>query len=110
MEQVLLVVTNVPDEAAAAAIARYLVEHGLAACVNCLPGVKSLYRWQGAVEEAGEISLSIKTTRRRYAELEAAIKSMHPYQVPEIIALPVECGWQPYLDWIMKETNKDLRA
>lgn len=110
MEQVLLVVTNVPDAATGDAIARNLVEHKLAACVNCLPGVKSIYQWQGKVEQASEVTLLIKTTRSRYAELEAAIKSMHPYQVPEIIALPLACGWPPYLDWIVKETKRDLHV
>jgi periplasmic divalent cation tolerance protein len=110
MEQVLLVMTNVPDAATADAISRYLVEHKLAACVNCLPGVKSIYQWQGLVEEADEISLMIKTTRACYSELEAAIKSRHPYQVPEIVALPIALGWPPYLEWIVRVTKKDTHV
>jgi periplasmic divalent cation tolerance protein len=110
MEQVLLVMTNVPDVATGETIARYLVEHKLAACINFLPGVKSIYRWQGVLEEATEVSLLIKTTRACYADLEAAIKSKHPYEVPEIIALPIALGLPAYLDWIVKETQKDTHA
>jgi periplasmic divalent cation tolerance protein len=110
MDEVLIVSTNVPNSAIADSMARHLVEHRLAACVNCLAGVKSIYQWQGQIEEADEISLVIKTTRARYTELEAAIKSMHPYQVPEIIALPIALGLPPYLDWIVKETKKDLHV
>ncbi|MBV8667220.1 MAG: divalent-cation tolerance protein CutA [Burkholderiaceae bacterium] len=107
MDQVLLVMTNVPDAAAGDMLARYLVEHQLAACVNCLPGVKSVYRWQGVLEEAAEVTLLIKTTRARYPELEAAIKSRHPYQLPEIIALPIALGSSDYLDWIVQGTHKE---
>lgn len=110
MNQVLLVLVNLPNAAAGDAIARHLVKNRLAACVNCLPGVKSIYQWQGELVTADEVSLLIKTTRACYAELEASITSMHPYQVPEIIALPIELGWRPYLDWITAETKKDSHA
>ena len=106
MQQALLVLTNLPDERAGTALARHLVEQQLAACVNCLPRVQSIFRWQGAIEQADEVTLLIKTTQTRYAELEAAIKAAHPYQVPEIIAMPIVAGWQPYLDWIEDETKK----
>ncbi|ABR88419.1 CutA protein [Janthinobacterium sp. Marseille] len=105
--QVLLVYSNVPDLELAKKLARHLLEQRLAACVNILPAVHSMYRWQGALEEATEVALQIKTTQALYAELEAAIKSMHPYEVPEIIALPVGPGLPAYLDWIRQETNKD---
>lgn len=108
MDQVLLVMTNMPDAASAHAMARALVEQNLAACVNCLPGVKSIYRWQGAIEEADEVTLLIKTGAARYAELEAAIKDSHPYQVPEIVALPVAGGLPAYLAWVTQETKKDV--
>lgn len=108
MQQALLVLTNVPDEPTAQAIARMLVEQRLAACVNMLPAVRSVYQWQGVVEEATEISLLIKTTQERYAELEVAIKSAHPYQVPEIIATPVVNGLPAYLEWLAVETKKEL--
>ena len=106
MQQALLVLTNLPDERAGKALAHHLVEQQLAACVNCLPRVQSIFRWQGAIEPADEVTLLIKTTQTRYAELEAAIKAAHPYQVPEIIAMPIVAGWQPYLDWIEHETKK----
>jgi periplasmic divalent cation tolerance protein len=108
MEQVLIVMTNMPDAQSAQAMAHSLVEQKLAACVNCLPGVRSVYRWQGAVEEADEITLLIKTTQARCAELETAIRQAHPYDVPEIIAMPVIAGWPSYLDWVVKETGKGI--
>ena len=106
-DQVLLVMTNVPDEKTGEMIARHVVEHRLAACVNCLPGVRSIYRWQEIIEDAKESSLLIKTTAACYTDLEAAIKSLHPYDVPEIIALPITHGLPTYLDWIMSETKKE---
>ena len=102
----LLVLTNCPDEESANAIALVLVEARLAACVNILPRVQSIYRWQGAVESATEIPLFIKSTATNYPALEAAIRDRHPYQVPEIIALPVERGLPAYLDWIATETTQ----
>lgn len=108
MLQPLLVLTNVPDVALARALAQQLVEQRLAACVNILPAVQSIYQWQGTVEQADEITLLIKTEQARYAQLEAAIKAMHPYHVPEIIALPIVAGLPAYLDWIANETKKDV--
>jgi periplasmic divalent cation tolerance protein len=107
-EASLLVLTNLGDIDSARRIARELVERRLAACVNMLPGVQSVYRWQGAIEEEGEITLLIKTTATRYAELEAALRSLHPYQLPEVIALPIANGLPAYLDWIRQETKKDI--
>ena len=104
--ETLLVLTNCPDEESANAIALALVEERLAACVNILPRVQSVYRWQGAVESATEIPLFIKSTATNYPALEAAIRNRHPYQVPEIIALPVERGLPAYLDWIASETTQ----
>ena len=108
MQQAIVVLTNLPDAAVARAMARELIELRLAACVNILPAVQSVYRWQGAVEEATEVSLLVKTVRGRYAALEAAIKAAHPYEVPEIIALDIAEGWAGYLDWIVEETKKDV--
>ena len=108
MQDVLLVLTNVPDEASAKTIARVVVEGKYAACVNVLPAVQSIYRWQGALEEATEVTLLIKTTRERYGELEAAIKGAHPYDVPEIIAMPVVAGLPSYLSWVVSETKKEV--
>ncbi|MBU3695257.1 divalent-cation tolerance protein CutA [Dechloromonas sp.] len=103
--QALLVIANCPDEACANRIALAVVEGGLAACVNLLPRVQSVYRWQGAIESASEVPLLIKTTAGRYAELEAAIRALHPYDVPEIIALPIAQGLPAYLDWLAAETR-----
>jgi periplasmic divalent cation tolerance protein len=108
MQAALLVLTNVPDAATARVIARGLVELRLAACVNILPGVQSVYQWQGATEEANEVTLLVKTVRGRYAEVEAAIRAAHPYEVPEIIALPIEGGLPQYLDWLAQETKKEV--
>jgi len=99
-EETLLVISNLPDRDAAEALARELVERRLAACVNILAPCRSVYRWQGEVEQADEVPLLIKTTRARYAELEAAMRELHPYEVPEIIALPLAAGLPAYLDWV----------
>jgi periplasmic divalent cation tolerance protein len=107
MEPVLLVLTNMPDLGVAQHIAQRLVEQKLAACVNIMPGVQSVYCWQGAIEQAQEITLLIKTTQQRYAELEQAIKALHPYDLPEIIALPIAAGLPAYLRWVIYETKKD---
>lgn len=96
----LLVITNVPDSACAAAIASALVERRLAACVNVLGACQSVYRWQGKVERADEIPLLIKTSAARYEELAAALVELHPYDVPELIAIPVIAGLPAYLDWV----------
>jgi periplasmic divalent cation tolerance protein len=72
--------------------------------------MQSIYRWQGAVEEATETPLIIKTTQSRYAELEAAIAAAHPYQLPEIVVIPIVAGLPQYLDWIGHETTKDINA
>ena len=105
---VLLVLTNCPDEATAAHIRRELVAERLAACVNQLGPVQSTYHWQGAVEEASEITLLIKTTRERYLALEARLRQLHPYSVPEILAIPVERGGADYLAWVDAETRAGL--
>ena len=99
-EAVLIVLTNCPDVDVADRIAHALVEQRLAACVNRLAAVQSLYRWQGALERAEEVPLLIKTTVTRYAEVEAAIRGLHPYEVPEVLALEVTKGHGPYLSWL----------
>lgn len=101
----LLVMTNLPDAASADALARRLVDARLAACVNRLAPCRSVYRWDGAVETAEEFPLVIKTTRAAYPALEAAIREAHPYELPEIVALPVERGLPAYLDWVARETG-----
>lgn len=96
----LVVLTTCPDDAAAARIARELVESGLAACVSRVGPVHSTYRWQGAIRDEPEALLIIKTVSTRYPELEMRLKSLHPYEVPEIIALPVTAGSAAYLSWL----------
>jgi periplasmic divalent cation tolerance protein len=103
--EAILLMTNCPDQQTASELARQLLEQQLAACVNILPAMQSMYRWQGAIESASEVALLIKTTKLRYAQLEQAIKALHPYQVPEIIALPIVAGSSDYLHWIAQETS-----
>ena len=100
----LLVLCNCPDEEVANRIALAVLESGQAACVNILPRAQSLYRWQGKIESATEIPLFIKSTAANYPALEAAIQKLHPYDIPEIIALPVERGLPAYLNWVAAET------
>ena len=107
MSEVLLLLTNLPDEASAGLLATHLVEHRLAACVNQLAPVRSVYRWQGQVAQAAEIPLLIKATRERYAAVEAAVRALHPYDVPELIAVPVEIGLAAYLDWVVQESTPE---
>lgn len=103
----LLVITNCPDRASADTLAQTLVEHSLAACVNQLAPCRSVYRWQGQIETAEEIPLLIKTTSDRYAAVEAAIRSQHPYDLPEIIALPIGGGEAAYLAWLAEACGGD---
>lgn len=105
MSEALVVLTNCPDDEVADRIARTLVESGLAACVNRLAPVSSIYRWRGAVERATETPLLIKTTRERYAEVESTIRALHPYDVPEVVAWPVTSGLPRYLRWVVDETQ-----
>jgi len=102
---VLLVLTNLPDRPAADKLAETLVRERLAACVNILAPCRSVYRWQGALQNDDEIPLLAKTTTERYAALESAIRSNHPYELPEIIAVPVACGLAAYLAWVDAETR-----
>lgn len=107
---VLLVLTTLPDAPTAERIAGELVAARLAACVNVLAPVRSVYRWQGAVETADEVPLLMKTTRERYPALEAALRAAHPYELPEIVALPVAAGLAPYLAWVGEETRAEGTA
>jgi periplasmic divalent cation tolerance protein len=101
----LLVFTNMPDQASAEILAASLVEQRLAACVNVLAHCNSVYRWKGEVEATSEVPLVIKTTSERYPMLEQAILAGHPFELPEIIAVPVEHGLPAYLDWVATETR-----
>lgn len=101
---ILLVLTNLPDRAAAERLADALIEKRVAACVNILAPCRSVYRWKADVQHDEEHPLLIKTTVEAYPALEAAIRAGHPYELPEIIAVPVESGLPAYLDWVTAET------
>ena len=101
----LLVLTNLPDRAAAERLAATLVEKRLAACVNILAPCRSVYRWKDATQHDDEHPMLIKSTTEAYPALEAAIRAGHPYELPEIIAVPIERGLPAYLDWVRAETN-----
>ena len=95
-----LIYCTCPDHETAEQIARELIASRLAACVNILPGVSSVYEWQGQIENAREHLLLVKSRKDRYAAIETAIKAIHPYQVPEIIAVAIDSGSSDYLQWI----------
>jgi periplasmic divalent cation tolerance protein len=103
--QTLLVFTNLPDRAAAERLADQLVGQQLAACVNILAPCRSVYRWKGTMQHDEEHPMLIKTTAERYPELESALRAGHPYELPEIIAVPVGKGLPAYLDWVAAETT-----
>lgn len=107
MKDVLLVITNLPDTESAAELAGKLIEARAAACVNQLAPCTSTYRWQGKIETATEVPLLIKTTREAYLQLEKLIREAHPYELPEIIAVPVTSGLPDYLKWVGNEIEKD---
>jgi periplasmic divalent cation tolerance protein len=99
-DEVLVVLSTLPNPDKAAEIARILVEEQLAACVNIIPAVRSIYRWQGAVQDDSEALAVIKTTRDRYDQLARRLVQLHPYELPEVIGLPVAGGHAPYLAWV----------
>ena len=100
-----LVFTNLPDRASAEKLAALLIEQRLAACVNLLSPCTSAYRWQGEIQCDEEHPVLIKTAQDRYADLEAAIRANHPYELPEIIAVPINGGLPAYLQWVESETH-----
>jgi len=101
----LLVLTNLPDVASAKKLAHALIEGRAAACVNVLAACHSTYRWQGAVKMADEIPLLIKTTAANYPLVEEIVSTQHPYDVPELIAIPITYGLPAYLGWLATETE-----
>lgn len=104
-EHVVVFVTA-PDAETAAGLARSLVEEGLAACGNVIGQIRSIYRWQGKIEDEAEALLVLKTRGGLFKALEKRVVELHPYDVPEIIALPIAAGHLPYLDWIDSSTEK----
>ncbi len=105
--QNVLIISTLPDRAAAETVAAALVQRQAAACVNIMSPCMSVYRWKGAVERAEEIPIFIKTTDDRYELVERVVRELHPYELPEIIALPIQSGLPAYLEWVMAETRAE---
>ena len=104
-ESALIVYCTVPDASTATNIAQLIVSRKLAACCNIISNIRSVYRWEGKIEEATEHLLIIKTTSKHYEQLEKEIKMIHPYSVPEIISTPVGFASRAYLDWIIENVE-----
>ena len=100
MSDVRIVLITAPDLAVAAGLGRALVEERLAACANLVPQITSIYRWEGAVQEDSEVLMVVKTSAGRVAALTERVLALHPYEVPEVLVLPVESGAAAYLDWV----------
>lgn len=101
-----VVLSTAPSDAVARRIARALVGERLVACVNLVPGVTSIYRWSGAVQEDSEVLLVMKTRAERVEELVGRVRALHEYALPEVIALPVEGGSEEYVRWVREETSR----
>ena len=104
--QVLVILVTAVNQKEAVRIGKGMVEAKLAACANIIPGIQSIYRWKGKVVKAQEVLLILKSTKPRYRALEKAIKAMHTYETPEIIALPVKEGLDRYIGWVRSETHR----
>lgn len=109
MTGVEITLITVPTPEVARTLAEALVGEGLVACVNIIPGVTSIYRWKGAVEEDGELLLLAKGGTRRRAEVEARVRELHPYEEPEILVLDVTDGSHTYLTWVLRESGASSR-
>lgn len=105
--EVLMALCTCPDTAVGERIAAALVGEGLAACVNTLPGITSAYLWKGEVQRDSEVLLLIKTTQARLPELTDRVRQLHPYELPEVIAVPVSGGLPDYLQWVITCTSRD---
>jgi periplasmic divalent cation tolerance protein len=105
MTDALLVFTTLPSADKAAELAKVLIEERLAACANLLPAIRSIYRWQGKLQDENEVLVLLKTRAEHLERLKLRILELHPYEVPEILAVPVEAGYQPYLEWLAGETK-----
>ena len=106
VDDAILVLCTAPNEEVGATLARGLVDAKLAACVNLVPGLRSFYSWEGEVNDDAEVQLLIKSRRRRFDALEAWLSAQHPYDVPEIVALPITAGSAPYLAWLAAQTEE----
>jgi periplasmic divalent cation tolerance protein len=107
MGDVVVVLTTVPTGSKGEEIGRTLVEERLAACVNVLAPMTSIYRWRGAVERESEQQIIIKTTRNRVPALQARLTALHPYELPEFLVLPVADSSSAYFEWISQETSEE---
>jgi periplasmic divalent cation tolerance protein len=105
MSAVLILLTTFPDLDTARSVVRALVMESLAACGNIIPGVESIYRWQGKIETSAEVIVIFKTTAASADRAQARLRELHPYEVPEILRLPVADGWPPYLDWVREQVG-----
>jgi periplasmic divalent cation tolerance protein len=105
MDAIVVLCTAPAKDDVAATLARGLVEAKLAACVNIIPGVRSFYRWQGAVQDDAEVQLVVKTRAALLGDVEAWLRANHPYSVPEVLALPITAGSEPYLAWLREQTS-----
>jgi periplasmic divalent cation tolerance protein len=105
MNEILLVFTNLPDDDSAEKLTHLIIEARVAACVSRLAPCFSTYRWKDKIETAAEVPLMIKTSRAAYFRLEKLIREAHPYELPEIVAVPVTAGFPAYLDWVSGETD-----
>jgi periplasmic divalent cation tolerance protein len=101
----IVVYVTAPSAEKAAEIGRALVEAGHAACGNIIPGIRSIYRWKGKIEDESEALLILKTRKQEFEALRDRVQAMHPYDVPEVIAVPIEAGSEKYLEWVIKETS-----
>jgi periplasmic divalent cation tolerance protein len=104
-DEVVVVYSAFPSSEKAAEVARVLVEEQLVACVNIIPGVRSIYRWQAAVQDDSESLAILKTSRARFDELSSRLVQLHPYELPEVIALPLAAGHPPYLAWVVSSVG-----
>ena len=107
MTDTVIVYCSAPDTATSRTLARTVVEERLGAGANIIPGLQSVYHWQGEIEEAREELLLIETTADRYPALESRLRELHPYELPKIVAVPIEQGLAPYLDWVRTHSQTD---
>ncbi|TMB10796.1 MAG: divalent-cation tolerance protein CutA [Deltaproteobacteria bacterium] len=105
MTDAILVLTTLPTADAAVEVAKALIGEKLAACANILPALRSIYRWEGKVQDENEVLVLLKSRQGQYESLKTRILELHPYDVPEILAIPIERGHGAYLDWIASETT-----
>ena len=105
-EDIRVVLVTAPEAGVGHRIASTLVEERLAACVNLVPGISSIYRWDGGVQEDAEVLLVVKTSEARCSELTDRVRELHPYELPEVLALAAAGGSAPYLDWVREETSR----